>query len=132
MVGDQVSGVDVVPTLLDLAGLAPLECDGASLLARAAGERAGEPVFSFTTDRGTLSQAAIRQPPWKLIRHLETGVEEAYRLDGDPGELENRAAEVPEELRFILERELDDARRPELSEEDEAAVVSRLADLGYM
>ena len=132
VVDAQVSSVDVVPTMLDLAGLPPLECDGVSLIARAAGDGAGEPVFSFTTDRGALSQAAIRQPPWKLIRHLETGEEEAYRIDLDPAELESCAEEAPAELRFQLERELDDAHQADLSEEEEAAVVSRLADLGYL
>lgn len=132
LVEAQVSSVDVVPTALELAGLPPIECDGVSLLARAAGEALGEPVFSFTTDRGALSQAAIRQPPWKLIRHLESGEEEGYRLDLDPGETDDRAREAPVELRFQLERELEDAHRPELSAEEEAVVVSRLADLGYL
>jgi len=131
-VATQVSSVDVVPTVLELAGLAPTDTDGVSLLARAAGDAAGEPVFSFTTDRGALSQAAIRQPPWKLIRQLETGHEEAYRLDLDPRELENRADQAPAELRFQLERQLDDAQQAELSHDEEAAVVSRLADLGYL
>ncbi|MGI9657671.1 MAG: sulfatase family protein [Gaiellaceae bacterium] len=131
-VATQVSSVDVVPTLLELAGLAPTDTDGVSLLARASGDAVGEPVFSFTTDRGVLSQAAIRQPPWKLIRHLETGREQAYRLDLDPRELENRADEVPAELRFQLDRQLDDAQQAELSEDEEAAVVSRLTDLGYL
>ncbi len=128
----QVSSVDVVPTLLELADLPAIDSDGVSLLRRAAGDAVGDPVFSFTTDRGSLSQAAIRQPTWKLIRHLESGEEEAYRLDLDPGELENRASEVPAELRFHLDRELEDAQRTELTDEEEAAVVSRLADLGYL
>ena len=134
VVDTQVSSVDVVPTLLQLAGLPGVDCDGVSLLARAAGEADGEPVFSFTTDRGSLSQAAIRQPPWKLIRHLGEAEDrdEAYRLDLDPGELESRAGEAPVDLGFQLARELEDAHQAELSEDEEAAVVSRLADLGYL
>jgi len=132
VVENQVSSVDVAPTLLELAGIPPIESDGVSLLSRAAGEAPDEPVFSFTTDRGVLSQAAVRRPPWKLIRHLESGEEEGYHLDIDPRERENRVAEVPTELRFLLDRELQDAQQAELSAEDEAAVVSRLTDLGYL
>ena len=132
VINTQVSSVDVAPTLLEIAGVAPMECDGVSLLARTTDDEINEPVFSFTTDRGMLSQAAIRQPPWKLIRDLKNGSEQAYRLDCDAKELQNRISDVPIELRFRLDRELEDAEYKELSEEEENAIISRLSDLGYM
>jgi len=36
---------------------------------------------------GALTKLAVRIPPWKLILHVESGEEEAYRLDTDPREL---------------------------------------------
>jgi hypothetical protein len=91
-------------------------------------------VFAATSDRGVLSQVGVRRPDWKLIRHLAGGREEAYRLDVDPRERVDRAAEAPGDLRALLERELDDVdvERRELSPEEEAIVVARLEDLGYL
>jgi hypothetical protein len=71
-------------------------------------------------------------PPWKLILHVESGEEEAYRLDLDPRELESRPRDAPPELRELLHRELESAERHELTEEEEATVAKRLADLGYL
>ena len=52
------------------------------------------------------------------------------------GEAPPRAAEVvdeaPPELREIVFRELESAERHELTEEEEATVAKRLADLGYL
>jgi hypothetical protein len=39
---------------------------------------------------------------------------------------------VPPELREIVFRELESAERHELTEEEEATVAKRLADLGYL
>jgi hypothetical protein len=83
------------------------------------------------TDKGTLSQLAIREPPWKLILHVESGEEEAYRLDLDPRELRSRD-DAPPELRERLFAELESAERRELSAEEEALVTGRLRDLGYL
>ena len=44
----------------------------------------------------------------------------------------DRAAEAPDDLRDALERELADVERRELSAEEEAIVVARLEDLGYL
>jgi hypothetical protein len=64
---------------------------------------------------------------------VETGEEEAYRLDLDPRELAPLpAGEAPQELRDLLYRELESADRRELTEEEEATVTRRLADLGYL
>jgi arylsulfatase A-like enzyme len=134
VIPEQVSLVDLTPTLLDLAG-APLDgVDGVSLLPRLAGEAGdtGRAVWIAGTDGGRISQLAVRRPPWKLLVHVESGEEEAYRLDVDPREQRSVPAEAPAELRELLYAELATVEQPELSAEDEAKVESRLADLGYL
>jgi choline-sulfatase len=128
VVEQQVRTVDLVPTLLDLAGLPARDTDGESLL-HVDGDR---PAVIAGTDMGALTKLAVRVPPWKLILHVESGEEEAYRLDVDPRELDSRPADVPAELRDLVFRELDSAERHELTEEEEAAVAKRLSDLGYL
>jgi arylsulfatase A-like enzyme len=128
VVESQVRTVDLVPTLLDLAGLPARETDGESLL-EIEGDR---PAVIAGTDMGALTRLAVRQPPWKLILHVESGEEEAYRLDADPRELHSRPADVPSELRQLVFSELESADRHELTEEEEATVAKRLSDLGYL
>jgi len=128
LVEAQVRTVDLVPTLLDLAGLPARESDGESLL-QIGGDR---PAVISGTDMGALTKLAVRVPPWKLILHVESGEEEAYRLDTDPRELVSRPADVPPELRDLVFRELESAERHELTEEEEATVAKRLSDLGYL
>jgi arylsulfatase A-like enzyme len=128
VVAEQVRSVDLMPTLLELAGLPARETDGESLL-RVDADR---PAVIAGTDKGALSQLAVRKPPWKLILHVESGEEEAYDLATDPRERESRAADIPTELRQLVFQELESAERRELTEEEEATVAKRLADLGYL
>jgi arylsulfatase A-like enzyme len=116
-----------MPTLLELAGLPARETDGESLL-DVDGDR--EAIIAGT-DKGALTKLAVRKPPWKLILHVESGEEEAYRLDEDPRELHPRS-DAPQELRDIVFRELESAETHELTEEEEATVAKRLSDLGYL
>ena len=127
-VATQVSTVDIVPTVLGLAGLPELEGDGRSLL----DPDPDRAVYAATSDRGALSEVCVRTPTWKLIRHLSDGREESYQLDVDPRELVDREGDAPDGLRALLQRELDDVERRELSPEEEAVVVARLEDLGYL
>jgi arylsulfatase A-like enzyme len=129
----QVRSVDLMPTLLDLGGIAAPEVDGESLLPLAEGREEGDrPAVIAGTDMGALSKLAVRMPPWKLILDVESGEEEAYRLDFDPRERESRPADAPVELRELLFHELETAERRELTDEEEATVARRLADLGYL
>jgi choline-sulfatase len=134
VVSDQVSLVDIAPTLLELGG-APLDgADGGSLLPLVRGETPGEPrdAWIVGSDAGRVSQLCLRRPPWKLLVHVESGEEEVYDLAADPREQRNVPDEAPAELRERLYAELETIEQPELSAEDEAAVESRLADLGYL
>lgn len=130
----QVRSVDLMPTLLGLAGIPAGELDGESLLPIVSGAEEGDrPAIVAGTDVGALTKLAVRLPPWKLILEVETGAEELFRLDTDPRELAPRpAAEAPPDLRDLLYRELESAERRELTEEEEATVTRRLADLGYL
>jgi arylsulfatase A-like enzyme len=133
VVRSQVSLVDLTPTLLDLAG-APLEgVDGISLVPALDGaESENRDAWIVATDAGRVSQLTLRRPPWKLTVHVESGEEEAYALDRDPRERENVADEVPADVRERVYEELETLEQPELTAEEEAAVTSRLTDLGYL
>jgi arylsulfatase A-like enzyme len=131
----QVRTVDLAPTLLDMAGVAPLSAvDGESLLPLVEGRESGDrTALAMTSDLGNLSQMAVRKPPWKVVRWVPSDDEEAYRLDLDPREQTDVRAQVPKRLRTILDEELAGLRRDVvMSVEEEAAVARRLEDLGYL
>ncbi len=126
--------IDVLPTLLDLAGLSPGEGDmGRSLVPLMHGRSIGRerPVFSESV--GILS---LRTGEYKLIRHPD-GREEYYDLVADPGEAEPLACD---ETCSGLGRQMDDLvellERTALAEAGEVeldeAELERLRALGYL
>jgi arylsulfatase A-like enzyme len=134
VVYSQVRSVDLAPTLLELAGTPASEMDGESLLSLLErGEEGDRPAVVAGTDMGRLTKLAVRLPPWKLVVDVETGEETAYRLDLDPRERAPRSGgEVPAGVRDLLYQELESVERRELTEDEEAVVTKRLADLGYL
>jgi len=131
VVSSQVRLIDLMPTLLEDAQIDGI--DGMSLRPLVEGTEDGDrPALIVGTDKGAVSQLALRQPPWKLVVHLQSGEEEAYRLDEDPHELVSRPDDVPGELRERLYAELESVSRETLTAEDEALVEQRLTDLGYL
>jgi arylsulfatase A-like enzyme len=87
--------VDLAPTLLEFAGLAPPECDGLSAraaLTGGAGAASRDYVIGqYYGKRGWVNPIRmIRTRDAKLVRYLGRG-EELYDLAEDPDELANRA-----------------------------------------
>ena len=100
-----VSGADIFPTVLDLAGLPlrPTEhVDGASLAGSlrdgtALPERALVWHYPHYSNQGGDPSSVIRRGNWKLVHTLEDGRDELYRLDLDPMETTDVAASFPQE-----------------------------------
>jgi arylsulfatase A-like enzyme len=100
---DMAGQVDLLPTLLDLAGATPADwADGRSL--RPVWEGRAEPPplrFSFVgmgsfdhpTRRGMI---ALHDGTWKFILNLVTGHEMLFDLAADPAELHDLTVEAPE------------------------------------
>jgi arylsulfatase A-like enzyme len=81
------SHVDLAPTIAEVAGLTPApDWHGRSLLDKSRPPRA---YFYVAEDHFRLG---IREGAWKYIYDLREGTEELYRLDLDPTEQRNLAA----------------------------------------
>lgn len=144
--------IDVLPTLLDLVGVAkPAEQHGKSLvpyLERPGEGGRGRPAFS---EYGSSTIHTVLQDNWKLVHnpksfvpicipdappnHYPIGTEELYDLSRDPGERVNLAAREPAkvaELVRLLERRFTGLRNrvrdQKLPEEDK----KELNALGYV
>ena len=86
-----VSVVDLAPTLVQLAGLHPLElATGQSLLQ----PRTGGQVVRFSTEQAT-RRAGLVDGRYKFLLDRESNRAQLFDLHADPGERHDRAAEHP-------------------------------------
>jgi arylsulfatase A-like enzyme len=137
-----VSGLDLLPTVLDLAGIPlPVGIQGRSLRSSADPERL---VFSESFVDGHLSQnhlrsdrgqRAVYQGPWKLISTVN-GASELYDWRADPQETQNLyAANHPsamlltDQLALWLQRA---PRRNSSMKKMDQQTLDRLRGLGYV
>jgi arylsulfatase A len=110
---EPVCGLDLLPTLCELAGVKPPNdrpLDGASFLPILD----GKPIVRTTPLYWQYDKAiskpwtvALRKGPWKLLADAKLEKFELYNLVEDAGEAKDRAAERPElvkELRSEMER----------------------------
>jgi arylsulfatase A-like enzyme len=111
-VDEQVSLIDVFPTLLDAAGFRlPSDAEGESLASWLGGTRsAREAIYSdFYDKRGFNLQVARRTAGEKTIQHFnrithpKRGSLEFYDLSRDPAESDNRADEGPPAMTSAIE-----------------------------
>lgn len=97
-----VTGADLYPTLLELAGLPPqneVHFDGLSILPALAGGELPERDliwhYPHYGNQGGEPSSIIRSGEHKLIFYHEDQRKELYHLPSDPGERQNIAAERP-------------------------------------
>ena len=131
-----VSLVDVMPTLLDLAGLdQPDDLQGRSLL-RPGVDRPLPVAASLGALQRPWSYRAVYRDPWKLIVSSRNDVE-LYDLRADSNETNNLADQCPGTVRELvaLRALYEQAALPrfgETSGEMEAETRRRLKSLGYL
>lgn len=106
-------GLDVAPTLLALAGLAPGDAmTGRDLLSTETGEGSGAPGEPVVAESAGRRQIAIVDGRWKLIRTLSSfyyvpafvrrgGTVELYDVETDPAERHDLSADRPDVARRL-------------------------------
>jgi arylsulfatase A len=130
---------DLVPTLLEAAGVNPSQAvgplDGESLMPLLRGESSSARTlcwhFPHYTNQGGRPAGAIREGDWKLVEQFEDESIELYNLAQDVGETNNLVASEParaEDLRRKLQawRASVGARMPTPNPEFDAALHRRL------
>ena len=144
--------IDVLPTLLDLLGIAkPAEQHGRSLvpyLERPGAGGAGKPAFS---EYGSTKIRTAIQGNWKLVSnpdgyspvcipdappgHYPIGREELYDLARDPGETVNLAASQPArvaELSKLIRQRFAGVKNRTHQQEMSDELKKKLNELGYV
>ena len=148
-IANQVRLVDVMPTILDLAGVPlPAPVDGRSLAPLMTGAEHDERLAYAEVadpDSALLRRIAVREGGWKLIVNLPPlaagePASELYRVSDDPFELHDLAAAEPARKQAYLQllraqREaIDRSGRPRLGLDEEvpADLREQLRALGYV
>jgi arylsulfatase A-like enzyme len=103
---------DLVPTLLEAAGIDPAKAigplDGVSIARLLRGEalpaRSLFWHFPNYTNQGSRPASAVRDGDWKLVEQLEDGSVELFNLAGDIGETKNLATAEPQRVEDLRRR----------------------------
>ena len=110
-VGGYCSHYDLVPTLLELAGIQPegYRFDGQSLLPMASGAVPSHRAEYYITECTWMRKHGWRTPQWKYIEALEPDFHfkplvELYNLVEDPDENRNLADQEPEMVALMKSR----------------------------
>jgi len=110
-IGDQVRGIDIMPTILELLQIKPgpplqKQMRGISLIPLIQGKHVDLTAFSETDYRLYVHKRSIRTPDgWKFIYSLENGNKELYYLKEDPAEQRN-LIETERRKAYELEQDL--------------------------
>lgn len=148
-IAETVRQIDIMPTILDLAGLSsdiPAHIDGRSLTPFLAGQTLPQlPAFIETcqNSREPSSFYGVRYDGWKYAYDAAKPAipEELYDLAVDPEETNNLAAEMPgktAEMRVLIEQHTQQATtaavamQDEMSEAEMAGLADHLRKLGYV
>ena len=140
-IGERVSMLDVLPTLLELLGLdVPETARGRSLVPLMRGETMDPAAILAEGRPYGRNQQMVVAGRFKLIRNLRTGRTMLFDLDADPEELRDLSLRHPaarNKLVALLDRELPRDARPEddplnQPEDLDAGLQQRLRELGYI
>jgi len=111
VIKDQVSSIDVMPTILDLLDVkmpenARNQLRGASLVPGLKGKTVAKDVYSETDYRQyTYKRSITTKDGWKFIYTLEDKSRELYNMKNDPGETKNLVESEPRRA-YELEQKL--------------------------
>jgi choline-sulfatase len=138
-----VGTIDILPTVLELAGVAVDErhpIEGRSLLQTAPDGSRGRGIYSEGMLYGS-TQRSLISGHYKLIQD-QAGGAKLYQLENDPDELVDLAAQQPERVRQleaelaalrrrVADTRLVDGRSPEAGDAERERVREALRALGY-
>jgi len=143
LIKGMTGSVDLLPTLLDLVGIAKedYDFDGVSwvpVIER--GESKGRAIYSEDTfePRGDGAFQSIRGDEFKFIRNLTLWTEQYYDLSKDPAEKNNIIDQLDKERKIQFRKKLNAYLKTmvptgkELSKEEKEKIDKRLRALGYI
>ena len=149
VINEQIRQIDILPTILDLAGLKdliPADIDGRIVTPLVEGQKLAPLPAIIETCQNPSEPSdlyGVRTEDWKYAVHVSDSAvpEELYYLPDDPGEVNNLAPTRPDiarEMKVILAAHLQSEQRKgvsladELSQDEMSDLAKHLQKLGYI